>query len=250
MASILVVGAAVLSICSVEPAVATMSTSSSTISARSALADGFAASLEKAKVLLADAWADTQISSAKPLFDKHLKACLWNSSDVTCGEANFAEQMAVLANIDSSASKPLGSSESQIPSTSVVKDALDQSAAVGSMMTAELPVEHIPSSNDAERLEWHMTENHAVGLSLLLQNSCITTGPRRCWHKPAYALRASDVDSSSIPRELRPISITFKEPHGARMATKHLADVIDDVVMPTTPLITSLKPFLLHAERS
>jgi len=78
-------------------------------------------------------------------------------------------------------------------------------------------------------------EASAVQLSLLLERSCTELGPRQCWRRSAGLL---DRSSSSVTKELRPVTITFGESYGSR-------DIRSAPSAARAPLVASLKHFRL-----
>lgn len=151
-------------------------------------------------MFLEDAWVDTQITAPAPSPCKSLDECGWNRSD-------WNRSMVAYADIASS--KRLLLSD----------------------------FEHATNSEEQVMLEHRqILEASAVQLSLLLQRSCTEVGYRQCWRKPLHV----GTGTSEGPRELRPVTITFRESLDVR-------DMRRSLTAPPVPLITSLKHFRLNS---
>jgi len=188
-------------------------------------------SLGSAKGLLEDAWIDTSISPKTPLC-KSLEECGWNRSRASYADtpgskilllsgASFSDQQR--CNVSAPAAIHAVPEVIAMPRT--------QSS---SEFTSEQQgrISELDGLKAAQRVALEM---HAVRLNVLLSQSCMEFGPRPCWRtKGSDAI--SKFQEGAAVRELRPITVSFRESHNSRVVRQVPAQT-----MP--PLVTSLRAF-------
>jgi len=178
----------------------------------------FQAGEESTKMLLEDAWVDTSITAATPSLCKSLNECGWNRSITAYADILGSKRL-------------LLSGDASYEEDDILLEQLQKEREQLKQLQ-QLQV-LAAQANAEERLA---QEAHAVRLSLLLGQSCTESGPRQCWRGATQSSKGDD--DTTAPKELRPISITFGEPHRSRSGRADLS--------PTrTPLITSLRHFKL-----
>lgn len=159
-------------------------------------ASPFPVNTEGAKMLLEDGWVDTLTPEAFPSMCKSLTECGWNRSVVAYADLLGSKRLLFSEEIAEAAPAPV-----QVPAT-------------GSDRKADLEV-------------------HAVRLSLLLEQTCMESGPRACWRSAA---QRNNVKGGA--KELRPVTITFGEPRSPAAAYSDRSDR-------QTSLVASLREFRL-----
>jgi hypothetical protein len=188
-------------------------------------------SFGSAKGLLDDAWVDTSISAKAPPC-KSLEECGWNRSRASYADT-FGSKILILSGASYSDQQRCNAS------APTAIDAFSEVNAMPRMQFSSVAtsenqgrISELESSKAAQRVA---VETHAVRLDLLLGQSCMEFGPRACWQtKGSVAIPKSQ--KGVAVRELRPITVSFRESQGAR--------VVRQVPAPTmSPLVASLRAF-------
>jgi len=178
---------------------------------------GTSLTLENVNLLLGDVWVDTQITTPLPSLCKSISDCGWNGEDM------FSR---------GSRGKLSSDGAMTAPSLGIIAE----SVGIGESAVANLQTEQ------ASRR--FALEVNAVHLSLLVQQGCMESGNRRrCWRS---STPGSFKTSSDTPRVLNPVTIEFSESRDPRSSSKTESPVLLQHQF-AAPLISSLKPFRLHA---
>jgi len=172
------------------------------------------ATVDSSKMLLEDAWVDTQITRSTPLLCRSLNECGLNKTRRSSNVLSYEDVFNVFSSKRALLSV-LTPVESNTASAETTPEAVQSTVAVRSDTEGRLAL-----------------ELHAVRLSLLVEKSCTQSGPRQCW-RSGTQLAAAHSD-----KELRPMTVTFSELHGSKAAPK-------DPVPTQTPLVSSLRQFVL-----
>jgi len=187
---------------------------------------GFSASMDSAKLFFDDAWVDTQITSFTPSLCKNLNECGRNKTVIAYADILADKQL--LFSEDKAYGDDFYEEDQLLFSEDTQVEAND--VAHADLAIPAAPRESVFAASAVED-EHFIMETHAVRLSLLLERSCTVSGPRQCGQTATQSFSSG---KAVVPRELRPMTISFGRPG---MATHN------DPASTEAPLITSMRHF-------